>query len=547
MSLRSEDVSIYQHILAHVPSDGPGLLEGGDVLPDEPEREPGDIGFAPGLLDEVLEPGSAVSSERTAAASFRLIEAVMREPSEPERYDELLEDLRTNDLLGFLDPLIARVYQAGFSRDAVRELALRLTTRSGDRIPVKVGIALLGLCAKEEDRPILLTLGRHEEFTHYVGVTLTHAFDDPEPLLWELAKAVQDWGRINMVRQLAETGSPEIKAWILREGCHIDLIGGELAYLGATAGELVAELRADEIDDALYLAAGRILSKLIEARPYDSQDIDDYENGPEAIRLFLSHVSRREERLETFEPIAAIVDFLELRDGIDDPFNGERRRKESLPAGWADDERVRTATFARWILQRPAWRRAIDEGLRSADHWTFALAEEAARWLGDNTVPLMVARLREHPDDDHTWFEVAKLADEEQFEELVEMARDRVEVHEPDDEQWRPNWTIGIHQEVERFPDKGWPLFRAQLESPILRDRHWGLGGLERVVDGHWPDEADAIVEAIARSDPDEEIRTRARDLLSRKAKGGSDASSPPPPSSSLRSIHGAEDVGGNR
>jgi hypothetical protein len=45
--------------------------------------------------------------------------------------------------------------------------------RSDDRTPVKVGIGLLELCATIEDREILLSLGRYEELTHYVGVALT--------------------------------------------------------------------------------------------------------------------------------------------------------------------------------------------------------------------------------------------------------------------------------------------------------------------------------------------------------------------------------------
>ena len=47
--------SIYRHILSHIRPGEPGLLEGGEALPDE-ERVRGDsqIGWAAGALDGVL-------------------------------------------------------------------------------------------------------------------------------------------------------------------------------------------------------------------------------------------------------------------------------------------------------------------------------------------------------------------------------------------------------------------------------------------------------------------------------------------------------------
>src|SRR5437867_1913710 len=280
---RENRFSIYDNVLAHIPEDGPGLLPGGKRLPDDPEPDPSEevtISLASGLIDEILDQGTVVANEQAAAASLRLIEDVLRHPLATGPHEALIEDLRGKGNLGFLDPLLSRVHHAGFRREEIRDLALGLATRSSDRTPVKVGIALLGLCATIEDRDILLSLGRHEEFTRYVGVALANAFEEVEPLLWELAKVVESWGRINLVRQLASTRSPEIKAWILRKGSEGFLVERELAYIAATAGELAAALSPQEIDDVVYRAAGRILLNLIEARPFETQkDIDDYADG----------------------------------------------------------------------------------------------------------------------------------------------------------------------------------------------------------------------------------------------------------------------------
>lgn len=187
---------------------------------------------------------------------------------------------------------------------------------------MKVGICMLGLCARHKDRWILITLGRHEEFSHYVGIALTNALADPERSLWELAKVVDGWGHVAFVEQLAGTTDPEIKAWIVRDGFTTSGHETDLAPIAATTGELARELRAEEIDDELYRSAGGILVAMIRARVFEHQeDIADYEDGPEAISLFLHHVDKRPEQLKTFEHVAVIVDYLDQRESSYDWFD----------------------------------------------------------------------------------------------------------------------------------------------------------------------------------------------------------------------------------
>lgn len=521
---REKRISIHEHILAHIPEDGPGLLPGGDRLPDEPAPDPDEgltISWAPGLIDEILEQGTVLTNEQAASATFRLVEDVVRDPTTAGPYEELIEDLRGKENLGFLDPLVSRVYHAGFRRDEIRDLALRLATRSSDRMAVKVGIALLGLCATIEDRDCLLSLGRHEEFTHFVGVTLTNAFEDVEPLLWELAKVVKWWGRINLVRQLASTQSPEIKAWILRQGSEDYVAGRELAFIAATTGELAAALGEHEIDHVLYGAAGEILENLIQARFYERlDDIDDYTDGPEAIRRYLSHAAQKEAMLESFAPMALIVDHLELRDGekrlsvLGWP---EEWRSLHPPSGWTKEERERSATTARWILQRPAWRELIEDGLLSEDGRTFQLSERAARWLGDDTFPVVLDRIRRNVGDDTGWFEATTLArDVGRWNEVLEVGIERLRRHETHDGPRFPEWMLMITQEMRRFPGAGWDLLRVALESPLVIERRFGLRGMWWFLeDGwRWPDDADDVLELLASVDPDQDTRGWATELL---------------------------------
>jgi hypothetical protein len=129
-------------------------------LPDDAESDPSQVTvtFAPGLIDEILEQGTEVANEQAAAASFRLIQDVLRHPSATGPYEALIEDLCGKENIGFLDPLLSQVFHAGFGRQEIRDLALGLATRSSDRTPVKVGIVLLGVCATIEDREILFSL-----------------------------------------------------------------------------------------------------------------------------------------------------------------------------------------------------------------------------------------------------------------------------------------------------------------------------------------------------------------------------------------------------
>jgi hypothetical protein len=245
-----------------------------------------------------------------------------------EPYVVLYRQLVVIEQLGFLDPFLRRVIAARLPRRKVRSVALRLVTESTDRLPVKVGIALLGICARRHDERILLTIAHHPEFTDYAGMALTNAFGSRDDVLWELAKVTEGWGRIALVQQLAKTQRPEIKAWILRETGRDHMLLRGASLVAAEAGDLRKELSAEEVDDELCVAAGAILQTLIENRPTEARDsIDDYAEGPAAIGLFLSHLRHRPENLETIQPLLTIIDYLELRGGVDWNISPEFREK----------------------------------------------------------------------------------------------------------------------------------------------------------------------------------------------------------------------------
>jgi hypothetical protein len=518
----STKTSIYEHVVAHVPADGPGLSPGGNLLPDDPRGEEDIIRFAPGLRDRILDPGTALSAEQMASSLMPPFVEAASASARGEPYVVLYRQLVAIEQLGFLDPFIRRVVASRLPRRKVRSVALRLVMESTDRLPVKVGIALLGVCARRQDEGTLLTIARHPEFTDYAGMALTNAFGSRDDVLWELAKVTEGWGRIALVQQLAKTQRSEIKAWILRETGRDHMLLRGASLVAAEAGDLRKELSAEEVDDDLCVAAGAILQTLIENRPTEARDsIDDYAEGQAAIGLFLSHLRHRPEDLQTIQPLLTIIDYLELRGGVDWNISPEFRDKllkkvAGRPlAGWTEGERARAATLARWVLRRPGWRRAIEDGLRSSDRWTFYLAVRAAMRLGDNVAPVLLERLRRDPyADEITWGDAVRTADEAGFDDLLEVAFTRLSEHRPYEGWAFPGWLRAIVEGLERFPGKGWPLIREGLTSGVMMERRFGLNGVWAFGGKPWPREAVALVAALARADPDEYNREKAAELL---------------------------------
>jgi hypothetical protein len=515
-------VSIFEHISAHLPDSGPGLTEGGVHLPDEPSLEEKPVRLAPGLHDHIVDPGSVLSAEQTAASVLKIFVETAHRSAPAESFERLNQRLMDVEGIGFLEPFVRRVYGSRLKRADVRDVAIRLVTGSTDRLPVKTGIALLGICARREDQQLLLTMARHGEFTDYVAMAITNAFGEQEQTLWELAKVVEGWGRVALVQQLASTKDPEIKGWMLRQANEDFVVLTNATLVLAQSGGLRAELEAEEIDEELCRAAGAILETLIEDRPYETKEsIDDYGDGPQTIKSYLAHLSRRPERLESIQPLMTIIDYLELRGGVSWGMYPEFRERlvakvAGRPlAGWDDADRARTATFARWVLQRPGWRRAIEDGLGSDDSHTFYLAHRAARRLGDDVFPVLLERLRRDPfESDISWHDAVRTADEEGFDQLLDVAFSRMSEHRPYESWMFPDWLRYILEGFDRFPGKGWPLIREGLASPVMMERRFGIGGLETFGDRPWPPEALGLLVEVMRSDPDEYNHDRAAELL---------------------------------
>jgi hypothetical protein len=327
--------SIFRHLEAHIPLDGSGLAEGGDTLPDENRVQGEGVKgprWASGARDGVLSHhGDGATGQEIGHAVLEALRALAQEASS-QNAAALYAELADPPAIAYLDPLLDQVLaDAHLDHDRLHAIALWLATQAADREPVKVGIALLGLYRSAESRPILLILGRHEEFTLYVAVALANIDEDPEHTLWQLAQQVTGWGRIYILRRLPKTQDEQIKGWLLREGYRNDIIYQYTALMCATNGDLIGALRSPQPDDALLGGAGDILAALIDGVVGPVEGIEEYPDGAEATELYLTHLQGRPAGPDTVLNVNTIRLFLDKDKGVaTDPALGWPDRKERL-------------------------------------------------------------------------------------------------------------------------------------------------------------------------------------------------------------------------
>ena len=154
--------------------------------------------------------------------------------------------------------------------------------RSASPGPAKLGIALLGICGGPEDLDLIRAFARHDEFTLYCSVAIRNLVADPVDALWEVARAADGWGKIEAVERLVPLvgDRPDVKRWLLVEGCPNAVMNEYLGYACATAGELATALAGD-VDDELLDGACTIVSALCVGGP--AEDMDDDVDGPKAV------------------------------------------------------------------------------------------------------------------------------------------------------------------------------------------------------------------------------------------------------------------------
>lgn len=516
---KSGEVSVYDHVLAHLVPGKSGLAAGGEALPDEARiARSGGLRWVAGGLDGAFAQHGAAGVDESIAEDLHEALVALGLRATAQTLADLYDLMLRHSALESVDALNGRIVRGGIDPAKLHTIARFLATRAPDREPVKLAIAWLGLLRGGDDDELLRTLARHEEFTLYAAVALANRLDDPEGTLFSLARQVDGWGRIHLIERLADSENPEIRRWLVREGFRNSVDLGYTVLIGARTGQLRTELERGNPDPELFVAAGEILSALIEGRSGPSAGMDDYEEGAEATAFYLDLLVERAERLEDLTHAATIRRFLAEAD--------EDAWAEREIHGWTPELRSRLIARCDEVLAWPAWRDKIAQAVSSGeagDRAAFEVADRAARALGIDLWDAHFRRAEAELDFWH-WHAIAGTKDPARRQRVLALAEARLDLATIGS---GPALDIGFGTKFAESsclevtlpalleaPGAGVPLVLAALSGRAIRLRHRALD----VIDAWGPDArpepiARALVRAAA-AEPDDKVRLRVAALL---------------------------------
>lgn len=501
--------AIYEHVLAH----------GQDPLPDESiVRGKKGFGWIAGAWDGVM--GHSWQSKDSAARSSEIV-IILRsllQRTESRAMSALYRLIVEQPLLPSLELLLGELTESlpSLDRDRLLELARYFAVRSGHREAVKFGLALMSLVGRPEDLDTLKLLGKNEEFTLYAALAMNRVAVEPEQAMWELAKSVKSWGRIQTVERLSETRNAEIQAWMLREGFRNGVMDEYLACICARTGRLHDALKQQFVDDPLLDGAADIIHALITGGP--AEGIDDYHQAAEACEAYLNHVwSRRDLGLRHFLSVSKLRWFLSQPDGWNE--------RES--AGWTMSRRMALSATCDEIFGWESWQSQTREALASGHEQIFYQGDTAAASLGIDTWAIHFDRVRAAPLTSSSWFRLMQQTDDSRIDVIVRFAEEVIPLDQietgPADEMglgpdFRPHQALDwILQDLRRFPGKGWSLIRAGMQSPAVRNRNMAINALASWQREDWPSNAATLVLKAHELEPVDSVKRRFHDLLQGK------------------------------
>jgi len=468
-----------------------------------------------GAMDGVLatHTRSAAQKQRVSEVSSALCRLERRADS--TGLLKLYELVVENTVVNYIDAILEQLTDDISPHDGQRFLTIGryLATKAGHREAVKFGLALMGAFGSNEESEIFMTLGRSDEFTLFAAVALARVARHPDHALWDLAKSVNGWGRIQVVRLLRDTQDSAIQEWLLREGFRNNVMDEYLACICARAGRLHEALNRQNVDLALLTAAAEIIRALITGGP--AEGIDDYEYSADACESYVNVVwSRNDLGLEHFLAVA------QLRSFLSEPGDWEKRHQ----SGWTDLRRQAIQSLADDVVTRDIWHHKVMEALSDNDDLVFHRGDEAAQRLSIDTWDLHFSRVKASPLTSSSWYRLMRQTDEIRLDEVLTFAESVLPLNQietgPSDElglgpNFRPHQALGwVLQDLRRFPNRGWRLIKAGLHSPVVSNRNMAISALSAWnIESLGADIRSVLVKA-RDAEPKDEVRGRLERLI---------------------------------
>lgn len=510
--------AIFSHALALSAMHGPvPWPDGGLPLPDDGPPDDERV-MTSVVLDGVL--SHHFSPERPSGEDIRAIAgqfAALAHPASSGSPGDLAlaalhERLAGCPAIGLADPLLQEMRARDVPPGGLRAVGRRLALGGSRREAVKAGIIVLGCCADERDRDLLVLLGSLEEFTLYAVAAIRASQPNRERAVFEIARRVENWGRIHAVERLSGSSDPEIRAWLLRGGFRNGVMDDYLAHIAATTGDLYQALLDPSPDPELLTGAGQILDTLAQLGG-PAKDMRDYPDAVPAMHRFAELAAEHEPTLDILDSLLGLRRFVTRESGFD----------------WPEGEPERLASRYAALLDRPSWTDVTRDGLASpaGDHG-FNRALACAARLGMPVLEPALRHLAESPANGYAWQTAIQHATAETIGRVAGLARSVLPVAEITSGATMstglgPGYLHDHAFEVVEcglaaYPETGSDLVTAALASRVVRIRRAALRTLRR-----WPPGHRDQVEAAAAVEPDAKLRTEMTDYLAAISHPGTD------------------------
>jgi hypothetical protein len=459
LAAQAPAVPLYEHVRTHIDPTTARLRPEAQQLPDEPVgRRFARLRSGPGSLEGLGSRHIEWDGTEKAVRTVYLLEQIAEGNAAAEPV--LYELLRTDDVVTFyneaLDYAASRIPSA---EPELHALARRLATTATDRGPVKFGIAMLGAIGDPRDVSIVQTLALHDEFGLYAAEALMELAPERQSALFEMARNVTGWGRIEAVSRMVATTDPTLRRWLLTEGFRNTVTPQYVAYQCATIADLAGAL-ADmpggrKADVPLLIGAAQLIQAM--ANPGPGTGLDEYADAPQVAETFLRHILGRHDSVSFYlaadalaQHVASLPATAELADA-DSPSASARAEETSrgTPSTAAQSEssassgtRTTSSLFHREPVRRVTWTAAqrqvvadLSKRVISDRKWPRRLvaeiasdetdldqAEAAAKKLGIRTHELHVKQLTKGSINPRRWEIALAVADARETQRLVDIA-----------------------------------------------------------------------------------------------------------------------------
>lgn len=503
--------SILQYLKDNTHVDG-SLKESADSLPDEKKTE-NEMMFAPGLMDAMLGEDESEESKSRIKSLSLLISKIAKKgdnQSKSEFYREITEN---ENVIGIIEEFLQRIMKNSLPIEPyLYNFANKLATKTNNRNSVKFGIAMLGLCQNKKPIEDIKILGLHDEFTLFSSVALSNLSDNLVNDLWQLAKKVDGWGKIQLVDRLAEMElNNEIKDWLIIEGYKNNIMYEYLALTCAKNGMLNEKLKAVSIQNNLYSSAGEIIVALMDEGP--AVGMSGYDESSETIENFIKHSKTRILNINNFITLNSIKDYLE-----------EPPEENETLKNWNQNDLSNCLIDINELLNSKDWTTEVKSALSSLDNVEYWNGKQAAEKLGIDLWDTVWNRLKQNPLDSSAWYDVTAHAKEINVDEIIDFATNNLPLEllgsGPED-------SLGIGDDfqihssldsvitfLENYPGKGEKLILVGLDSPVTRNRNMVIRVLDKWKSKNWSSGVKSKINRLTKIEPNQDTKKNIERLL---------------------------------